>query len=111
MNWKEVGGPDAIIVVVAEASGGGIRLTVEEKLLGGMAVTQQVRHVTNGPQVPLIVKQLPVRSGAPVRSMIWRVSCPTTGEVITQPLILVTKVNPNGLITKVVEASARVAPQ
>ena len=34
-----------------------------------------------------------------------------TEEVITQPLILVTKVNPNGLITKVVEASARVAQQ
>jgi hypothetical protein len=34
-----------------------------------------------------------------------------TEEVIAQPLILVTKVNPNGLITKVVEAAARVTPQ
>jgi phosphate transport system substrate-binding protein len=112
MNWKEVGGADAIIVVVAEASGGGIRFTVEEKLLGGMAVTQQVRHVTNGPQVPLIVKQLPGAIGcASAHHDLAGVVVLQTEEVITQPLILVTKVNPNGLITKVVEASARVAPQ
>jgi hypothetical protein len=32
-------------------------------------------------------------------------------EAIAQPLILVTKVNVNGLITKAVEAAAQVAPQ
>jgi phosphate transport system substrate-binding protein len=112
MNWKEVGGADAIIVVVAEASGEGIRFTVEEKLLGGMAVTQQVRHVTNGPQVPLIVKQLPGAIGcASAHHDLVGVVVLQTEEVITQPLILVTKVNPNGWITKAVEASARVAPQ
>jgi hypothetical protein len=33
-----------------------------------------------------------------------------TEEIITQPLTLVTKVNPNELITKVLEAAAQVAP-
>jgi len=111
-TWKEVGGADAVIVVVAEASGGGIRLTVEEKLLGGMSVTQQARHVTNGPQVPLIVKQLPDAIGrASAQHDLAGVVVLQTEEVIAQPLILVTKVNPNGLITNVIEATAKVAPQ
>jgi hypothetical protein len=33
-----VGGADAVIVAVTEASGGGIRTTLEEKLMGSVAV-------------------------------------------------------------------------
>jgi phosphate transport system substrate-binding protein len=109
-NWK--GGADAAIVAVTEASGGGIRTTLEEKLMGGVPVAQQARQVANGPQIPLIVKQLPGAIGsANARHNLAGVVVLQTEEVIAQPLILVTKVNPNGLITKVVEASARVAPQ
>jgi hypothetical protein len=72
------------------------RLTGEEKLLGGMAITEQVRHVTNGPQVPLIVKQLPGAIGcASAQHDLAGVVVLQTEEVITQPLILVTKINPN----------------
>jgi phosphate transport system substrate-binding protein len=111
-NWKEVGGADAAIIVVTEAPSGGIRLTIEEKLMGGVAVAQQARHVANAPQIPLIVKQLPGAIGcASAQHDLAGVVVLQTEEVIAQPLILVTKVNPNGLITKVVEASARVAPQ
>jgi phosphate transport system substrate-binding protein len=111
-NWKEVGGADAAIVAVTEAAGGGIRTTLEERLLGGVAVAQQARQVANGPQIPLLVKQLPSAIGsANARHDLAGVVVLQTEEVIAQPLILVTKVNPNGLITKVVEAAAQVAPQ
>jgi phosphate transport system substrate-binding protein len=111
-NWKEVGGADAAIIVITEAPGGGIRLTIEEKLMGGVAVAQQARHVANAPQIPLIVKQLPGAIGcASAQHDLAGVVVLQTEEVVAQSLILVTKVNPNGLITKVVEASARVAPQ
>jgi phosphate transport system substrate-binding protein len=63
-NWKDVGGADAAIVVVTEGPGGGIRITVEDKLMDGMAVAQQARHVANAPQIPLIVKQLPGAIGS-----------------------------------------------
>jgi phosphate transport system substrate-binding protein len=109
-NWKEVGGADAAIVVVTEATGGGIRLTVEEKLMGGVAVAQQARHVANAPQIPLIVKQLPGAIGsASAQHDLAGVLVLQTEEVIAQPLILVTKVNPHGSTTKVVEAAAQVA--
>jgi phosphate transport system substrate-binding protein len=111
-NWKEVGGTDVAIVVVTEATGGGIRLTVEEKLMGGVAVAQQARHVANAPQIPLIVKQLPGAIGSVnARHDLADVVSLQTEEIIAQPLFLVTKVDPNGLITKVVEAAAQVAPQ
>jgi phosphate transport system substrate-binding protein len=111
-NWKEVDGADAAIVVVTEATGGGIRLTVEEKLMGGVAVAQQARHVANAPQIPIIVKQLPGAIGtASVRHDLGGVVVLQTEEIIAQPLILVTKADPNRLITKVVEAAAQVAPQ
>jgi phosphate transport system substrate-binding protein len=111
-NWKEVGGADAAIVVVTEASGGGIRTTLEEQLMGGVAVAQQARHVANAPQIPLIVKQLPGAIGsASAKHDLAGVVVLQTEEIIAQPLILVTKVNPNGSTTKVVEAAAQVAPR
>jgi phosphate transport system substrate-binding protein len=92
-NWKEVGGTDAAIVAVTEASGGGIRTTLEEQLMGGKAVGQQVRQVANGPQIPLIVKQLPGAIGsANARHDLAGVVSLQTEEIIAQPLILVTGV-------------------
>jgi phosphate transport system substrate-binding protein len=111
-NWKEVGGTDAAIVAVTEASGGGIRTTLEEQLMGGRAVAQQARQVANGPQIPLIVKQLPGAIGsASAKHDLAGVMVLQTEEVIAQPLFLVTKANPNGSIAKVVEAAAQVAPR
>jgi phosphate transport system substrate-binding protein len=112
MNWKEVGGADAAIVAVTEASGGGIRTTLEEKLMDGVAVAQQARQVANGPQIPLIVKQLPGAIGsANAGHDLAGVVVLQTEAIIAQPLILVTKGNPNGLIAKVVEAAVQVALQ
>jgi phosphate transport system substrate-binding protein len=111
-HWKDVGGADAAIVVVTEAPNGGLRITVEDKLMGGVAVAQQACHVANAPQIPLIVKQLRGGIGiASPRHDLAGVVVLQTEEVIAEPLILVTKVNPNGLITKVVEAAAWVTPQ
>jgi phosphate transport system substrate-binding protein len=111
-NWKQMEGTDAAIVVVTEASGGGIRLTLDEKLMGGVAVTQQARQVANAPQIPRIVKQLPGAIGtASAKHDLAGVAVLQTEELIAQPLILVTKANPNGSTTKVVEAAAQVAPR
>jgi phosphate transport system substrate-binding protein len=110
-NWKEVGGTDAAIVAVPEASGGGIRTTLEEQLMG-RAVAQQARQVANGPQIPLLVKQLPGAIGSANAGYdVAGVVSLQTEEIIAQPLFLVTKVNPNGLITTVVGAAAQVVPQ
>jgi phosphate transport system substrate-binding protein len=111
-NWKEAGGVDAAIIVVTEASGGGIRLTLDEKLMGGVPVAQQARLVANAPQIPTIVRQLPGAIGtASAGQDLSGVVVLQTEGVIAQPLILVTKGNPNGSVTKVVEAAAQVAPR
>jgi ABC-type phosphate transport system substrate-binding protein len=73
-------------------------------------------NITNWKQVggadAIIVKQLPGAIGTvSARHDLAGVVVLQTEEVIAQPLILVTKVNPNGSITKVDEAAAQVAPQ
>ena len=111
-NWQEVGGADVPIVVVTEAPGGGIRTTLEEKLLEGGAVAPNARAVPNAPQIPLIVKQLPGAIGsANARHDLAGVVTLHTEKDIAQPLVLVTKANPNAELTKVIDAATRVARQ
>jgi phosphate transport system substrate-binding protein len=58
-NWKDVGGPDLPVVVVAAPSGNGTRTAVEKQLLKTAAFSPQTRVVPNPLQVPVVVAQLP----------------------------------------------------
>ena len=60
-NWREFGGPDLPIRVVAVRSGGSVVATVEAAVLGAgrhVAAPDQVR-VQNGPQIVRVVEQEP----------------------------------------------------
>ena len=61
VNWREFGGPDLPIRIVAVRAGGGVVATVEAAMLGAghhVAAPDQVR-VQNGPQVVRVVEQEP----------------------------------------------------
>lgn len=51
-NWKEVGGPDAAIVVVSLANSTAV---VQDKLLDGKPVTAQARLVPTAAQIPAVI--------------------------------------------------------
>jgi ABC-type phosphate transport system substrate-binding protein len=57
-NWQELGGNDAPIRVVMVREGGGVKLTVENEVLGGGQVTaRDPILVPNGPRIIKIVEQ------------------------------------------------------
>jgi len=58
-NWKDVGGNDAPIVVVAEAPGLGTRTNVEASFLGGEPITANARTMQALVQVIQVAAQMP----------------------------------------------------
>ncbi len=105
-NWKDVGGADAPIVVVAETKGGGVRSMVEKEVLGGGEITANVRALPIAPQVVKIVGQVPRALGIAVdKTVNDSVAAVATDSTIEQPLILVTKGAPSADIAKVIEAA------
>lgn len=58
-NWKDVGGADTAVVVVAAPSGNGTRTAVEKQLLKTATFAPETRVVPSPLQVPIVVAQLP----------------------------------------------------
>jgi len=58
-NWKEVGGADQPIVIVAAQPGDGVRTTVESTLLKSASLPDDTRAMPNITQVVKVVAQLP----------------------------------------------------
>lgn len=109
-NWSEVGGNNMPIVVVTEYAGGGLRTTVEKKLLAKepMAVSG-MREMPNGTQITKVVEQLP-----PAFAMIAtatksdKMKHVESDAEIVQPLILVVKGERTAAFDKLVEASKEI---
>lgn len=58
-NWKEVGGPDAPVMVVLPSLSDGTRSVVTEKIMNGTAYTPSARMIQNAPDMNKVVAQLP----------------------------------------------------
>ncbi len=107
-NWKELGGPDLPIRVVAVRLGGGLQTTVESQLLGGKPVDgAHVIKVNNGSQIIKVVEQEPGALGIAQLGLVSEAKLPelATSQHIEQRLYLVTKARPSQRVQSVVDAA------
>lgn len=113
-NWRQLGGPDLPIRVVAVREGGGVLASVEARLLGaGHIAAPDAIRVQVGAQIVKVVTQEPgaigitqlaiVRSSAAVEMI--------TDEPIEQVLSLVSLDDPSPAAAATIEAFRRVARQ
>src|SRR5262249_43111573 len=58
-NWKDIGGADQPVVVVAAQPGDGVRSMVESKLLKGGQLAKDTRAMPNATQIAKVVAQVP----------------------------------------------------
>jgi phosphate transport system substrate-binding protein len=105
VNWKDVGGPDLPIVVVAEGPGSGGRTLMESHLLGGTAMTDKVQAVQGVAQIAQAVSQNPAAIGYGNPTTITSAVSAISGSEVYQPLILVTKGPPNADAKKLLGAT------
>jgi phosphate transport system substrate-binding protein len=106
-NWKDVGGADLAIVVVAAQPGDGVRSMVEGKILKGAELVKDTRAMSNALQITKVVSQVPGAIGlvaaASVDSSVAELKADVT---IAQPLILVTTGEETMPVRKVIDAAA-----
>jgi phosphate transport system substrate-binding protein len=107
-SWKDVGGPDQPIVVVAEGPGSGGRTLLESHLLGGAAMTDKVQAVQGVGQVAQTVSQNPNAIGYGNPATITSAVTAIPGSEVYQPLILVTKGAPSADAKKLIGAAKNV---
>ena len=110
-NWKDVGGPDFPIRVVATQNGGGTVIALRAQVLDGVEITatgavrlESARHVVNA------VEQLPGALGVAQTGLATKagVSILDTGEPIEQLLNFVTLGAPSEKVKAVIEATREV---
>ena len=103
-SWKDVGGADQPILVVAEAPGAGSRAMVIAQILGGTEIAGSARAVTAVQQITQIVGQAPNAIGYGVASN--GVAAIPNAEA-KQPLIIITKGAASGDAKKLIDAAAK----
>jgi phosphate transport system substrate-binding protein len=114
VNWKQLGGPDLPIRVVAVRDGGGTIGSVEARLLGAAHISApDAIRVQVGTQVVRVVVQEPGAIGI-TQSAILKSSSATeliTDEPIEQILNLVSLDDPSPAAKAIIEAFRRIARQ
>jgi phosphate transport system substrate-binding protein len=109
-NWKEVGGADQPIMVVAAQPGDGVRTLVEEQLLKGEELTKDARAMPNAPQIPKVVAQVPGAIGLYTVGALTDSVVELTAEApIAQPLTLVTMGEESPEIRRIISAIEQIA--
>ena len=107
-SWKEIGGADEPIVIVAAQPGDGLRSMVEATLTKGSSLPGDTRATSNANQVAKIVSQLPGAIGILSPGAIDSSVVELRGDkTIVQPLILVTVGDETAEIKQVLEAAAK----
>ena len=104
-SWKDVGGPDLPIVVVAEGPGSGGRTLMESRLLNGAAMTDKAQTVQGVGQIAEIVGQNAAAIGYGNPATITSAVHAIPGSEVYQPLILVTKGAPNADAKKLIDTA------
>ncbi|MGE5546999.1 MAG: substrate-binding domain-containing protein [Solirubrobacterales bacterium] len=108
-NWKEVGGADLPIMVIAEAPGFGTRSNVEASFLG-TEVTDKARIVQALVQVTQVVAQAPNAIGyGNAASISGGGVAVLPGAEVKQPLGFATKGAPSADAKKLIDAAAKYA--
>lgn len=110
-SWKEVGGADQPIMVVAETEGFGTRSNIVASLLGGTEVTAKARTVQALVQVAQVVSQAPNAIGYGNAASITNAVAVIPGTEVKQALGLATKGAPNADEKKLIEAAAKLGPK
>jgi phosphate transport system substrate-binding protein len=109
-NWKDVGGTDLPIMLVAAQPGDGVRTLVEEQLLNGGELTKDTRAMPNAPQIAKVVAQVPGAIGLYTYGALADSVVELTAEVpIVQPHTLVTMGQESPEIRRVISAIEQVA--
>jgi len=108
-NWKDVGGDDQPIVVVAAQPGDGVRSMVESSLLKGGELAKDARAMSNALQIAKVVAQVPgaigIMASASLDSSVAELK---SDGAIAQPLILVTTGEESAAVRQVIEAVAKI---
>ena len=105
-SWKEVGGADQPIMLVAEAPGFGTRANVETSLLGGQ-IAGSARVVQALVQVAQVVGQAPNAIGYGNAASITGAVAVVPGTEVKQVLGFATKGAPSADVKKLIEATAK----
>lgn len=110
-SWKEVGGADQPIMVVAETEGLGTRSNIVASLLGGTEITAKARTMQALVQVVQVVGQAPNAIGYGSAASITSAVAVIPGTEVKQQLGLATKGAPNADEKKLIDAAAKFAPK
>ena len=113
-NWRDLGGNDVPIAIVAPPPGGGVPTTVRSKLLGGKAFTPGRLIEVEAPRNVLVVtSQLAGAIGLAQLGLVKKQIAPVkeikTDRKVGQELNYVTFGPPNTEIATVIEATRQVA--
>ena len=106
-SWKEVGGADQPILVVAEAPGFGTRSNIVASLLGGAEITDKARVMQALVQVAQVVAQAPNAIGYGNSNTIKQGAVVVPGTVVKQMLGVATKGAPNADVKKLIASMAK----
>jgi phosphate transport system substrate-binding protein len=113
-NWKQLGGPDLPIRVVAVREGGGVLASVEARLLGAAHISApDAIRVQVGTQIVRVVAQEPGAIGITQLAIVKSSSAVEmiTDEPIEQILSLVSLDDPSPAAIATIEALRRIANQ
>ena len=113
-NWKQLGGPDLPIRVVAVREGGGVLASVEARLLGAAHISApDAIRVQVGTQIVRVVAQEPGALGITQLAIVKSSSAVEmlTDEAIEQVLSLVTLDDPSPGANATIQALRRIANQ
>jgi phosphate transport system substrate-binding protein len=106
-SWKEVGGDDLPIVVVAEVPGLGTRGNVVATFLGGSDISDKARTMQALVQLVQVVGQLPNAIGYGNSASITNAVAVIPGTEVKQLLGLATKGAPTADVQKLITAMAK----
>ncbi len=109
VSWKDVGGPDLPIMVVAEAPGFGTRSNVVASLLGGSEITDKARIVQALVQVVQVVSQAPNAIGYGNSASINDKVAVIPGTEVKQVIGFATKGAPGADVKKLIDAATKYA--
>jgi phosphate transport system substrate-binding protein len=110
-NWKDVGGADQPILVVAEVQGFGTRTNVVAGALGGADIFDKARVMQALIQVAQFVAQVPNAIGYGNAASITPAVAVLPGPEVKQPLGLATRGAPSADVKKLIAVVASSAPR
>jgi phosphate transport system substrate-binding protein len=106
-SWKDVGGADLQIVVIAEVPGLGTRANIVTSFLGGADITDRARVMQALVQVAQVVAQLPNAFGYGNAASITPAVAVLPGIDVPQLLGLATKGPPGAEAKKLIEVATK----